>query len=609
LKRLITLLSISILMVSLMGCSLANTSVTLLSGNPWISSAILPSGESVKPFESEEIVPEPDDTTLVRVLDYIPEARQSLAYATADNFTEQRIYDFTDAYLRYGTVKKLAAACRELATLDLGILILDAFRPLKAQEALWEICPDETYVSHPKTGKRYHCRGNTVDVTLVDLRTGEAKPVPTDYDVFTEQADRDYTDCAPEGALYAVLLENIMKKNGFEPYFEEWWHFTDTDEYPIEETFHPSLPGTWVANCNKLISILKAPYSTSTIGRIYAGESMKLLGWNDKYARISYNGKTGYVMSSYIKPQDEDYFENCLSVVAPDATYSHDQMLEDIHALQTAYPDNLAVDSIGLSELGRDIPVLRIGHPDAEYHVLFQGAMHGREHMTAWLLMALADYWLYNDILSYGDICYHIIPMSNPDGVTISQEESLPDTLLKIYRNDIRLGYTNDRKSVYASLWKANGLGEDINRNFPDGWNSIYDRESPSSMNYPGKTPFSTAEARALRDYTLKYEFDATISYHATGSLIFYEYGKKRNINKLCKSLARSVQKVSGYTLMGSSETDGAGYKDWAIQSLEIPSLTIEVGCQLAPLEERELYSIFARNYKVLPAIADWLQP
>lgn len=53
---------------------------------------------------------------------------------------------------------------------------------------------------------------------------------------------------------------------------------------------------------------------------------------------------------------------------------------------------------------------------------------------------------------------------------------------------------------------------------------------------------------------------------------------------------------------------DGAGYKDWAIDTLEIPSLTIEVGCQEAALAEREIYSIFVRNYRVLPAIARWLQ-
>ena len=68
---------------------------------------------------------------------------------------------------------------------------------------------------------------------------------------------------------------------------------------------------------------------------------------------------------------------------------------------------------------------MRLKHINAQHHVLLQGAIHGREHLTAWLLMALADYWLDHGILGYGDVCYHIIPMINPDGVTLSQTQSL----------------------------------------------------------------------------------------------------------------------------------------------------------------------------------------
>lgn len=53
---------------------------------------------------------------------------------------------------------------------------------------------------------------------------------------------------------------------------------------------------------------------------------------------------------------------------------------------------------------------------------------------------------------------------------------------------------------------------------------------------------------------------------------------------------------------------DGAGYKDWVMDALEIPSVTIEIGCEMAPLNENEIYSIFARNYRVLPEIARWIQ-
>ena len=181
----------------------------------------------------------PEDNDLVRVRDFIPDIREELAYATEDNFTGQRIYDFYNAYLRYGTVKKLAAVCEELKQQGLGLLILDGFRPVAAQAALWEICPDPAYVSHPVTGTRAHCRGNAVDLTLVDLETGEKLPMPTGFDDFSALADRDYADCDPVAAENARLLETVMERNGFKPYRAEWWHFTDTDAYPVEEEFYP----------------------------------------------------------------------------------------------------------------------------------------------------------------------------------------------------------------------------------------------------------------------------------------------------------------------------------------------------------------------------------
>ena len=113
--------------------------------------------------------PEPEsEEAFVRVLDYIPTAVQELRYATEDNFTGQVIYPFQDAYLRYGTVRKLKLVCADLAQLGLYIKIWDGFRPVSAQFTLWKVCPDPTYVANPNTGYSSHSRGNTIDLTLED---------------------------------------------------------------------------------------------------------------------------------------------------------------------------------------------------------------------------------------------------------------------------------------------------------------------------------------------------------------------------------------------------------------------------------------------------------
>ena len=183
-------------------------------------------------------VPEPAPADLVAVVDYIPGIYTELRYASDNNFTHQVIYSFSDAYLRYGTVQKLASAQESLETAGYSLLIWDAFRPVSAQFKLWEICPDPAYVANPEKGYSSHSRGNTVDITLVTL-DGDPVEMPTDFDDFTAMADRDYSDVSEEAAANAGLLEEAMTAAGFKPYSAEWWHYSDTEPYPVEETFIP----------------------------------------------------------------------------------------------------------------------------------------------------------------------------------------------------------------------------------------------------------------------------------------------------------------------------------------------------------------------------------
>lgn len=183
-------------------------------------------------------VPEPAPADLVAVVDYIPGIYTELRYASDNNFTHQVIYSFSDAYLRYGTVQKLASAQESLETAGYSLLIWDAFRPVSAQFKLWEICPDPAYVANPEKGYSSHSRGSTVDITLVTL-DGDPVEMPTDFDDFTAMADRDYSDVSEEAAANAGLLEEAMTAAGFKPYSAEWWHYSDTEPYPVEETFIP----------------------------------------------------------------------------------------------------------------------------------------------------------------------------------------------------------------------------------------------------------------------------------------------------------------------------------------------------------------------------------
>ena len=174
---------------------------------------------------------EPEDDEYVLVKKYMPDIYVELMYATENNFTGVRIYDFTDAYLRYGTVKKLANVQKELKEQGYRLKIWDPYRPFEAQQKLWEVYPDPNYVANPANGMKKHNLGGTVDITMV-AADGSVISMPTEFDDFSLKADRDYSDIEDEEAVKNVMiLQNAMENNGFTGYQGEWWDYSDTVEY------------------------------------------------------------------------------------------------------------------------------------------------------------------------------------------------------------------------------------------------------------------------------------------------------------------------------------------------------------------------------------------
>ena len=176
-------------------------------------------------------------TDFVKIKDYIQDIEVELRYATEHNFTGKVIYDFTDAWLRYGTVEKLAAAQEILKKQGYRLKVWDAYRPVYAQFILWNVYPDATFVADPTTGFSDHSRGNTVDVTVID-KDGREIIMPTEFDSFSPLADRDYRDVMDkESVVNAWMLQETMIEAGFIPYRDEWWHFSDKEVYEVEKEF------------------------------------------------------------------------------------------------------------------------------------------------------------------------------------------------------------------------------------------------------------------------------------------------------------------------------------------------------------------------------------
>lgn len=170
----------------------------------------------------------PGDLEMVDLQTVIPDLEVELRYAGGDNICGEPIYPFRRAYLRSGTAHKLREAQEEFQRCGYRLKIWDAYRPPQAQFDLWQEYPDPRFIINPHAGYSYHSKGVAVDVTLVDARGREVR-MPSEFDDFTDKANRDYEDVETDAAVHAELLQVIMQEHGFDSIYYEWWHFVDHD--------------------------------------------------------------------------------------------------------------------------------------------------------------------------------------------------------------------------------------------------------------------------------------------------------------------------------------------------------------------------------------------
>jgi D-alanyl-D-alanine dipeptidase len=147
-----------------------------------------------------------------------------LRYATTNNFMHEQLYPVAKAYLRAPAARALAGVQRELAAQNLGLKVFDGYRPYSITEKMWEPIKNPDFVADPAKGSR-HNRGAAVDLTIVNLATGEEIAMPTPYDAFTPKASANYADLPPDVIANRAKLHDVMTRHGFDQLPSEWWHF------------------------------------------------------------------------------------------------------------------------------------------------------------------------------------------------------------------------------------------------------------------------------------------------------------------------------------------------------------------------------------------------
>ena len=201
--------------------------------------AVIPVFYEVNSFLSDEVQPIQTD----------------VRYFSADNFVGEVItgYNAEKILMTLEAALALAAIQIELGERGLGLKVFEAYRPQQAVDdfARWAADINDTSTKaeyYPNIAKQDlfslgyiaaqsgHSRGSTVDLTLVELITGDELDMGAPWDLFDPISWPTSLEVSLPQKTNRETLREIMLRYGFNPLREEWWHFTLDDE-PFPDTY------------------------------------------------------------------------------------------------------------------------------------------------------------------------------------------------------------------------------------------------------------------------------------------------------------------------------------------------------------------------------------
>ncbi len=243
---------------------------------------------------------------------------------------------------------------------------------------------------------------------------------------------------------------------------------------------------------------------------------------------------------------------------------SYTQYLSIMQAFESSWPDICDLDTIGTTNYGKLVLVLKLsdnaGTDEDEPEVLYTSTIHGNETGGFVLMLRLADYLLKN----YGtdsrvtrlmdELEIWINPLANPDGTYLTGNE-------------------------ITSPVRANALGYDLNRNFPDPLvsNNNLQKETLDMIRFMRKHHFIISANFHSGEEVVNYPWDRWSRRHADDNW-FYDISRK---------YADTVHQYSvpGYmTFLKDGVTNGwdwysitGGRQDYVTWELQGREVTIEL--------------------------------
>lgn len=286
----------------------------------------------------------------------------------------------------------------------------------------------------------------------------------------------------------------------------------------------------------------------------------------------------------------------------------HENMMRVLEVLSERY-EELAVTSLGKSIFGREIPLLQLG--SGRKKVLYIGAHHGMEGMTAALLLRFVNEYLelcrtgsvvdkvpIRALNEARSIC--VIPMLNPDGVEyavngVSEDNPMLERVISMN------GGNRD-----FSHWQANARGVDLNHNYNAGFEDYKRLEGElgilggSPTRYSGEYPESEPEVAYLCNFVrFTGDFSLALTLHTQGEEIYYTSGGYCPAN--AERIGRYLAGLCEYQL---SKPEGpaayGGFTDWFVREFDRPSFTVECGKGENPLPFSDFPMTYLRIRKML---------
>ena len=205
------------------------------------------------PAESKDESALPDG--FVYITDVVPDVVLEIRYYSTYNFVGARVDDYLApvAIISEQAANALKQVNEEVKKEGYVLKIFDAYRPQGAVDHFVRWASDIDDIStkeyfYPDIEKdriipdRYimersgHSRGSTVDLTLIEMRTGKEVDMGSPFDFFGVVSHHGTDLITAKQESNRLILKNAMEKAGFVIYDEEWWHYTLENE-PHPDTY------------------------------------------------------------------------------------------------------------------------------------------------------------------------------------------------------------------------------------------------------------------------------------------------------------------------------------------------------------------------------------